>query len=152
MFADYDVEKFAVDTIAVLPMFDEFGGLYYSYVDNKKEQVLIKKKQDHLIEQVSFEHFMKIQWQKFCRAVGLKNPSYEHGLTLQGAEQAGEYVSKFQTAMELTDSMNKEGRAKNRNQWQILHDANLGDAQSKALFLSMPKLLSSNDSSHGLRV
>lgn len=139
VFADYDVEKFAVDTIAVLPMVDEFGGLYYSYVDNKKEQVLIKKKQDHLIEQVSFEHFMKIQWQKFCRAVGLKNPSYEHGLTLQGAERAGEYVSKFQTAMELTDSMNKEGRAKNRNQWQILHDANLGDAQSKALFFEYAK-------------
>lgn len=43
VFADYDVEKFAVDTIAVLPMVDEFGGLYYSYVDNKKEQVLIKR-------------------------------------------------------------------------------------------------------------
>ena len=51
-------------------MFDEFGGLYYSYVDNKKEQVLIKKKQDHLIEQVSFEHFMKIQWQNSAGRLG----------------------------------------------------------------------------------
>lgn len=58
---------------------------------------------------------------------------------MQGAERAGEYVSKFQNRNELTDSMNKEGRAKNRNQWQILHDANLGDAQSKALFFEYAK-------------
>ena len=134
VFADYEMTAFKKDTIAVLADHDEFGGLFYRYVDNKKEQSLIKKNMDHLVEHVTFEHFMKIQWMRFCRAVGLLNPSYEHGLTLQNAEKAGEYVSKFQTAMELVGSMNKGAKKKNRNQWEILHDAMNGDNQSKKLF------------------
>ena len=139
MFADYDLKDFASEQVAVIPVFDENGVMSYQYVDNKKERALAKQKKDHLIELVSFEHFMKIQWQKFCLAVGLSSPSYEHGLTLQGAENASEYLSKFQTAMELTASMNKQAKQKNRNQWEILHDANLGDARSKALFFEYAK-------------
>lgn len=135
LFADYDFTKFMSDTIAVLPKFDKQGGLSYLYVDNKREQRLIRQGKGHLIEQVTLEHFLKIQWAKFCRAVGLGQTNYKHGLTLQDGSKASEYISKFQTAMEITDSMNKKGRKGNRNQWEILHDAMLGCEQSKALFV-----------------
>ena len=136
MFSDYDMTKFLKDEIAVFPKYSRDGVLSYLYVNNEREKRLIRQGKSHLIEHVTFEHFLKVMWNKFCIAVGLGSTSYEHGLTLQNGERAGEYITKFQTALELTESMNKQGRKGNRNQWEILHDAMMGDANSKALFKS----------------
>lgn len=136
MLSDYDMTKFLEDEIAVLPKYSRDGVLSYLYVNNEREKRLIRQGKSHLIEHVTFEHFLKVMWNKFCIAVGLGSTSYEHGLTLQNGERADEYITKFQTALELTESMNKQGRKGNRNQWEILHDAMMGDANSKALFRS----------------
>lgn len=134
VFADYDMTAFYRDKLAVTKHYDKSGGLYYRYVDAKREQRLIKQGKDDLIEHITLAHFFKIQWGKFCRAVGLPNPSYRNGFTMQSGENAAKYISKFKTAQELTGSMTKQGRKGNRNQWEILHDASLGCERSKSLF------------------
>lgn len=47
----------------------------------------------------------------------------------------GEYVAKFAAASEMTLATEKKGRNGSRNPWQLLSDAEAGDAQASALWL-----------------
>lgn len=68
-----------------------------------------------------------------CVKHGLGEPSYERGATLQNADKAKSYLTKFKTAQELTGAT-KKAKKGSRNQWEILHDSMMGDAKASQLF------------------
>lgn len=77
----------------------------------------------------------KHYWRKCCLAVGLGEPSYElSGATLQDADKAQSYLTKFKTAQEMTGA-SKVAKGSSRNQWQLLQDSMGGDAFAGSLFV-----------------
>lgn len=67
-------------------------------------------------------------------AVGLGEPNYERGATLNDVvDKAKSYLTKFKTAQEMT-SQTKRAKGSSRNQWQLLGDAMNGDKQVALLF------------------
>ena len=82
---------------------------------------------------VTIEDFIKHYWRKVCLAVGLGEPSFERGATLQDADKAKSYLTKFKTSQEMVGT-SKVAKGSSRNQWQLLQDSLGGDAQASALF------------------
>lgn len=130
MFSKLAKEQFESDLVSVY--FDDNG--FIKVVTPYIEKQLIKKKKDHLIELVTIEQFIKHYWRKCCLAVGLGEPSYERGATLQDADKAKSYLTKFKTAHEMTNANAKKGKGSSRNQWQLLADAMNGDLIASKLF------------------
>ena len=112
--------------------FDEEG--FIKVVTPYVEKRLIKQGKDHLVTHVTIEQFIKHYWRKCCLAVGLGEPSYERGATLQDADKAQSYLTKFKTAQEMTGA-SKVAKGSSRNQWQLLQDSMGGDAFAGSLFV-----------------
>lgn len=124
LFTDLSKEQYANERVAVtfedLP--DSIIGQKVRYVSYKREQKLIKQGRGGDIVLITFEDFLRYRWIELALAVGLGEPSWDNGLSLDDADNAEAYLAKFETAHELTDSHNKQGRGRSRNQWQILND------------------------------
>lgn len=73
-------------------------------------------------------------WADACVKTGLGRPTEEHGVKVQGAKNAGDYVAKWGFATELTRSHLKRAKDGGRTPWQILNDAAAGDRRSRLLF------------------
>lgn len=75
-------------------------------------------------------------WANCCRLAGLKAPSIERGLTLQGGEYAARYVGKWGLEQEMTKGHTKKAKAGGASPFdllrRVLHDSN--DSRSAALF------------------
>lgn len=72
-------------------------------------------------------------WERALQAAG----GYGNGFAfqVQDASSAGEYVSKWGAASEMTLSGHKGGRAGSRGVWQLLADAGAGDIGARLLWL-----------------
>ena len=130
MFSQFSPDQFKNDLVAVY--FDEEG--FIKVVTPYVEKRLIKQGKDHLVTHVTIEQFIKHYWRKCCLAVGLGEPSYERGATLQDADKAQSYLTKFKTAQEMTGA-SKVAKGSSRNQWQLLQDSMGGDAFAGSLFV-----------------
>jgi hypothetical protein len=81
-------------------------------------------------------------WNKAVVRAGLGQTN-SHGFKVNGAARAAEYVAKFgdsesgnwNVTHEMTRAHSKQGRAKGRTPFALLHDAMRGDTQAGALFL-----------------
>ncbi len=61
-------------------------------------------------------------WQRCAVAAGLREPSTEHGLTVQPGDYAARYVSKWGLEHEMTKSMAKRSRVGGRTPFDIADD------------------------------
>ena len=61
-------------------------------------------------------------WQKCAVSAGLREPSTEHGLTIQPGDYAARYVSKWGLEHEMTKSMAKKSRVGGRTPFDIADD------------------------------
>lgn len=129
MFSKLNPNEFKNDLVAVYFDFANDIHVVTPYVEKR----LIKQKAEFLIKHITIEEFLKHYWRKCCVAVGLGEPNYERGATLNDADKAKSYLTKFKTAQEMTGS-NKKAKGSSRNQWQLLGDAMNGDKQAAALF------------------
>lgn len=129
MFAKLSPDQFKNDKVAVYFNFAN----EMQYVTPKIEKQMIKKEMEHLITHITMEEFISHWWRKCCLQHGLGEPSYERGATLQNADKAKSYLTKFKTAQELTGAT-KKAKKGSRNQWEILHDSMMGDAKASQLF------------------
>lgn len=76
------------------------------------------------------------QWLKCLKNEGFDAEGVvEAAFHVQGATAAGTYVAKFGAAEELTLSTVKEGRKGSRTPWQLLTDAEQGDAFAAKLWV-----------------
>ena len=130
MFSTLAPHQFKNDVVSVY--FDDDG--FIKVVTPYVEKRLIKQGKEHLITPVTIEQFIKHYWRKCCLAVGLGEPSYERGATLQDADKAQSYLTKFKTAQEMTGA-SKVAKGSSRNQWQLLQDSMGGDAFAGSLFV-----------------
>ncbi len=74
-------------------------------------------------------------WEEACARVNLPRPSERHGVDVRGGDAAGEYVTKWGYAEELTVSHVKQGRQDgSRNPWAILRDAYLTGVADEELW------------------
>ena len=73
-------------------------------------------------------------WLAACKKASLPLPSREHGVQIQGASHAAQYVGKFGFASELTRSQSTRAKLKGRTQWDLLDDFEAGDLQAGELF------------------
>lgn len=148
IFSKIDREKFMSDTVLVYftnnkgeildtsrtKDIDRYVGDNIHYLTAFREKQLGKKGQMHLVREVTIEVFLKHYWRQCCVFAGLGEPSWEHGLDIQSAEQAQKYLVKIQSCFELTNSQGKRGKNGNRNQWELLADSMAGDKQASKLF------------------
>jgi hypothetical protein len=65
-------------------------------------------------------------WRHCCVKAGLREPSEQHGLTLQNGDYAAAYVSKWGLEHELTKSMQKTAREHGRTPFDIARDYQAG--------------------------
>lgn len=130
MFSTLAPHQFKNDVVSVY--FDDDG--FIKVVTPYVEKRLIKQGKEHLITLVTIEQFIKHYWRKCCLAVGLGEPSYERGATLQDAQKAQSYLTKFKTAQEMVGT-SKVAKGGSRNQWQLLQDSMGGDAFAGSLFV-----------------
>lgn len=129
MFSKFAPHQFKSMKIAV--MFDKDG--FIQLVTGKRYKMLKARNQLAKMTHVTIEDFIKHYWRKCCLAVGLGEPSFERGATLQDADKAKSYLTKFKTAKEMTGA-NKVAKGGSRNQWQLLTDSLNGDAYASHLF------------------
>ena len=148
IFSKIDREKFMNDTVLVYftnnkgeildtsktKEINKYVGDNIHYLTAFREKQLIKKEQMHLVREVTIEVFLKHYWRQCCVFAHLGEPSWEHGLDIQNAEQAQKYLVKIQSCYELTNSQGKKAKNGNRNQWQLLADSMAGDKQASKLF------------------
>lgn len=130
LFSNYSPAEFKNMTVAVT--FDKDG--FIQLVTAKRYKMMKGRNQLHLMKHVTVEVFIKHYWRKCCLAVGLGEPNFKRGATLQGADKAKSYLTKFKTAQEMT-SQAKVAKTGSRNQWQLLSDSLGGDTQASALFV-----------------
>lgn len=130
MFSRFAPDDFKNMQIAVT--YDKDG--FIRLVTAKRYKMMKQRNQLSSISHVTIEQFIKHYWRKCCLSVGLGEPSYERGATLQDADKAKSYLTKFKTAQEMT-STSKQAKGSSRNQWQLLQDSMNGDAQASALFI-----------------
>ena len=74
---------------------------------------------------VDFEEMQRAwgeHWQKCAVAAGLREPSTEHGLTVQPGDYAARYVSKWGLENEMTKAMAKRSRVGGRTPFDIADD------------------------------
>lgn len=73
-------------------------------------------------------------WLPACKREGLPDPTREHGVNVQSAKYAADYVAKFGFAYELSKAHMKKAAGAGRNPWQLLEDAAAGDKRAAWLF------------------
>ena len=148
IFSKIDREKFMNDTVLVYftnnkgeildtsktKDIDRYVGDNIHYLTAFREKKLNKTNNMELVREVTIEVFLKHYWRQCCVFAGLGEPSWEHGLDIQNAEQAQKYLVKIQSCYELTNSQGKKAKNGNRNQWQLLADSMAGDKQASKLF------------------
>jgi hypothetical protein len=81
-----------------------------------------------------------LQWAKACKGVGLGEPSYAHGLKLDGGEEAGKYMTKWGLEDEMTKGHTKKalhGETPFDFLRAIVQDKE--DKQASALFIEFAK-------------
>jgi hypothetical protein len=76
----------------------------------------------HLVDLEEMQRKWGEHWQKCAVAAGLREPSTEHGLTVQPGEYAARYVSKWGLEHEMTKSMAKRSRIGGRTPFDIAED------------------------------
>lgn len=69
------------------------------------------------------------RWQRFCVKVGLPSPSAEHGLTIQKADKAAAYVSKWGIEDEMTKGHIKQGKGESCTPFDFLRVGLLSESQ-----------------------
>lgn len=148
IFSKIDREKFMNDTVLVYftnnkgeildtsktKEINKYVGDNIHYLTAFREKKLNKINKMHLVREVTIEIFLKHYWRQCCVFAGLGEPSWEHGLDIQSAEQAQKYLVKIQSCFELTNSQGKRAKNGNRNQWELLADSMAGDKQASKLF------------------
>lgn len=148
VFSKIEHDKFMNDTILVYftnnkneildtsktKIIDKYLGNNIHYLTAFREKKLNKINKMHLVREITIEVFLKHYWRQCCLFAGLGEPSWEHGLDIQNAEQAQKYLVKIQSCFELTNSQGKRGKNGNRNQWELLADSMAGDKQASKLF------------------
>jgi hypothetical protein len=73
-------------------------------------------------------------WQDSCISVGLGEPNV-HGLHIQNAEAASNYLSTWSVDLELTKAFSKKGRLDSKTPWDLARDfQQIGDLESAQLF------------------
>lgn len=75
-------------------------------------------------------------WANCCKLAGLKEPSIERGLTLQGGDYASKYVGKWGLEQEMTKGHQKKARAGGSTPFDLLRKllTDKSDKRSAALF------------------
>ncbi len=77
---------------------------------------------------------LRDEWLHQLNRVGLDGSSAaarKHAFQVQGAAAAGNYVTKWGAAEEMTGQAKKEGKKESRTMWQLLRDARTGDTETK---------------------
>ncbi|UOA34412.1 plasmid replication protein RepW (plasmid) [Sulfitobacter sp. DSM 110093] len=64
---------------------------------------------------------------------GTSKKAVEHSFDYCGAEEAGEYVSKWGAGEEMTLAGSKVGRGKGRTPWQLLRDARVAETDAERM-------------------
>jgi hypothetical protein len=129
MFSSFRDDEFKKMTVPIT--FDKNG--FIQLVTPTRYKMMKKRGQLGSMSHVTIEDFIKHYWRKVCLAVGLGEPSFERGATLQDADKAKSYLTKFKTSQEMVGT-SKVAKGSSRNQWQLLQDSLGGDAQASALF------------------
>lgn len=129
MFSSFRDDEFKKMTVPIT--FDKNG--FIQLVTATRYKMMKKRGQLGAMSHVTIEDFIKHYWRKVCLAVGLGEPSFERGATLQDADKAKSYLTKFKTSQEMVGT-SKVAKGSSRNQWQLLQDSLGGDAQASALF------------------
>lgn len=80
----------------------------------------------HLIDLAEMQRAWGAHWQRCAVAAGLRRPSDDHGLTVQGGEYAARYISKWGLEHEMTKSMAKRSRAGGRTPFDVADDFSSG--------------------------
>lgn len=81
-------------------------------------------------------------WAKCCTLAGLKEPSIERGLTLQGGDYAARYVGKWGLEQEMTKGHQKKARPGGATPFDLLRRilSNRRDDRSAALFAEFARV------------
>ena len=81
-------------------------------------------------------------WANCCRLAGLKEPSIERGLTLQGGDYAARYVGKWGLEQEMTKGHQKKARPGGATPFDLLRRllVNKRDDRSGALFAEFARV------------
>lgn len=69
------------------------------------------------------------RWERFCLKVGLPAPSAQHGLTIQKADKAGAYISKWGIEDEITKGHIKQGNRESCTPFDFLRAGLLSNSQ-----------------------
>jgi len=96
------------------------------------------------------------RWERACRLAGLGLPSEKHGVSVDGHEKAGQYITKWGLESELTKHVSKKARTKSgRTPMGILSDfLDLGDMADADLFAQYARVMKGSSQlvwSRGLR-
>lgn len=86
------------------------------------------------IERQHYECRLFLLWRAACEREGLGDPTFEHGINLRVAKDAGDYVAKWGFATELTRAHLKKAQRGGRTPWQLLADYCRGDRRAGWLF------------------
>lgn len=81
-----------------------------------------------------------LRWAARCKAAGLGEPSFEHGLKLDGADKADQYMSKWGLEDEMTKGHTKKA-LHGETPFDLLraYQADPSDKQAAALFIEFAK-------------
>lgn len=85
----------------------------------------------------NLEELIYGMWKDACTSAGLREPSREHGVTLQ--DHADDYVGKWGCEHEMTKAHIKKGHEDSLTPFQFLDEYGAGDERFKGLFLEYAK-------------
>lgn len=89
--------------------------------------------EDHAAELVET---LRADWLHQLNRVGLDGKSKaarERSFDVRGAQEAGDYITKWGAAEEMTLAGSKVGKAKGRTPWQLLRDARTADTDAERM-------------------
>lgn len=79
---------------------------------------------------------LRVEWLHQLNRVGLDGKTKaarERSFDVRGAEAAGDYITKWGAAEEMTLSATKVGKSKGRNPWQLLRDARTASTDAERM-------------------
>ncbi len=97
-------------------------------------ELLFTKRPLNKARRKMLENALYVLWRGATSACGLPEPTRAHGVDLQGATRAAQYVGKWGFSSELLRTQAKDGKQKGRNPWALLRDYALGDKRAGRLF------------------
>ena len=95
---------------------------------------------------------LRAEWLRSLVKQGLTGN--RHAFQVQGASEAGDYVTKFAAASEVTMTQTKSGRGEGRNPWEVLSDAAHGCKRSAMIWATYAQAVKGRNQlvwSRGLR-